>query len=64
MVKYNLTAGKLKTIKVYLAVEDRYLAIARKFGIASNAIIVKWVRIYLKHGEKGLDRKQNISCSI
>lgn len=43
MVKYNLT-GKLKTIKVNLADEDRHLAIARRFGITSDAIIVNWVQ--------------------
>ncbi len=58
MVKYD-ERFKQKVVDAYLAGEGGYLAIARKFGVPSPENIAKWVRLYLKYGRKGLDRKKN-----
>jgi len=58
MVKYDL-AFKLKTVEAYLAGEGGYLTIAKKYGLRSKANLEKWVRLYLKYGIKGLERKSN-----
>src|SRR5699024_9812007 len=58
MVKYDL-AFKLKTVEAYLAGEGGYLTIAKKYDVPSESNIRKWVRIYLKYGKKGLERKSN-----
>ncbi len=57
MVKYD-AVFKLKTVKAYLAGEGGYRTIAKKYGVASDSNIVKWVQSYLRHGEKGLNKKQ------
>lgn len=57
MVKYD-TTFKLRTVKAYLAGEGGYLTIAKKYGVPSEANIRKWIRIYLKYGKKGLERKK------
>src|SRR5699024_12343648 len=54
--KYDL-AYKLKTVEAYLAGEGGYLTIAKKYDVPSESNIRKWVRIYLKYGKKGLERK-------
>src|SRR5690625_5849712 len=56
MAKYDL-AYKLKTVEAYLAGEGGYLTIAKKYDVPSESNIRKWVRIYLKYGKKGLERK-------
>src|SRR5699024_12202132 len=56
MAKYDL-AYKLKTVEAYLAREGGYLTIAKKYYVPSESNIRKWVRIYLKYGKKGLERK-------
>src|SRR5699024_3491324 len=58
MVKYDL-AFKLKTVEAYLAGEGGYLTIAKKYDVPSEPNIRKWVRIYLKYGKKGVERKSN-----
>jgi len=58
MAKYDL-AYKLKTVEAYLAGEGGYLTIAKKYDVPSESNIRKWVRIYLKYGKKGLERKSN-----
>src|SRR5699024_5635246 len=58
MVKNDL-AFKLKTVEAYLAGEGGYLTIAKKYDVPSESNIRKWVRIYLKYGKKGLERKSN-----
>src|SRR5690625_7142864 len=56
MAKYDL-AYKLKTVEAYLAGEGGNLTIAKKYDVPSESNIRKLVRIYLKDGKKGLERK-------
>src|SRR5699024_2006802 len=43
--------------EAYLAGEGGYLTIAKKYDVPSESNIRRWVRIYLKYGKKGLERK-------
>ncbi len=57
MAKYDIVF-KLKAVESYLTGEGGYTIIAKKYGVPSHENIAKWVRLYLKYGRKGLDRKK------
>lgn len=57
MSKYDITF-KLKAVEAYLTEEGGYPTIANRFGVQSKANIQKWVRLYLKYGKEGLERKK------
>src|SRR5699024_4861431 len=61
MAKYD-KAFKLAVVKAYLKGQDSYETIAKKFNIASDSTIHKWVKGYKIFGVAGLERR-NINKS-
>ena len=61
MAKYD-KAFKLAVVKAYLKGQDSYGTIAKKFNIASDSTIHKWVKGYKIFGVAGLERR-NINKS-
>lgn len=56
MAKYNL-AFKLVVVKAYLSGQGGYVTIAKKFNIASDSTVSKWVKVYQTIGVSGLERR-------
>jgi len=52
MAKYS-AEFKLKVVKYYLEKNCGYVNTANHFGNISDIAVLKWVRKYKEHGEKG-----------
>lgn len=55
MSKYNINL-KLKIVKEYLKGNCSYATLGKKYNIPDYSVIIKWVKRYSVHGEKGLSK--------
>ena len=64
MAKYDL-AFKLVTVHAYLNGEGGYSYLSKKFNIPSTSTLRKWVKVYKKYGQPGLERQfENKTYSV
>ena len=62
MAKYS-AEFKLEVVKYYLEKNCGYVNTANHFGNISDVAVLKWVRKYKEHGEKGFYKNKKSSYS-